>query len=144
MDPVLSLTVERVSAAADMELVKAGLAAYNRLHVEDDNHADLNVFARDGAGAIVGGLLGGTYWGWMHVGWLWVAEARRGAGLGGRLLRAAEEEALRRGCPRAHLETHDFQAMDFYRRRGYALFGEQKDCPPGHVKYYLAKALTEG
>lgn len=34
-----------------------------------------------------------------------------------------EDEALRRGCTGAWLDTFSFQAPDFHRRRGYMMFG---------------------
>ena len=52
---------------------------------------------RDGD-AVLGGLWGTTYWGWLHVEMLFVPETLRGRGLGGQLLVLAEEEAIRRGC----------------------------------------------
>jgi hypothetical protein len=39
------------------------------------------------------------------------------------------------------LDTFDFQARGFYERNGYELFGTLDDCPPGHKRYYLKKAL---
>jgi hypothetical protein len=45
------------------------------------------------------------------------------------------------GCTMSHLDTFDFQARDFYERNGYELFGALDDCPPGHKRYYLKKAL---
>jgi GNAT superfamily N-acetyltransferase len=50
------------------------------------------------AGALVGGLIGETVWGWLSIRLLWVDPAHRGAGHGRRLLAAAEAEGGRRGC----------------------------------------------
>ena len=33
----------------------------------------------------------------------------------------AENEAIRRGCKHAHLDTMDWQALDFYLGMGYTL-----------------------
>lgn len=101
----------------------------------------LTVVARDPSGAVVGGLLGQTNLGWLFVAALWVATARRGCGLGGALLDAAEVEAHRRGCVGVYLDTYSFQARPFYERRGYRVFGALADCPPGATKYYLSKRL---
>ena len=73
---------------------------------------------------------------------LWVAESARRQGLGKAMLGAAEFEAVRRGCTRAHLNTHDFQAPDFYRKQGYQVFGELRDQPKGHSRFYFAKLLS--
>ena len=61
--------------------------------------------------------------------------------MGRRLLRAAEREAAERGCAHAYLDTFDFQARPFYERLGYAVFGVQEGFPPGHVRYFLRRAL---
>ncbi len=89
-----------------------------------------------------GGLLGGTYWGWLYVEILWVAEHVRGAEHGRALLAAAEQEAVRRGCRHAHLDTMSFQSRSFYERQGYTVFGELRDIPAGHQRYFMQKALA--
>jgi hypothetical protein len=58
------------------------------------------------------------------------------------LLAAGEEEAMRRGCANACLETFSFQALPFYEKRGYVVFGRLPDFPPGGAKYFLAKPLV--
>ena len=54
---------------------------------------------------------------------------------------AAEQEAVRRGCSNAFLDTLDFQAPSFYAKRGYEIFGKLANLPPGHTRYYLTKRL---
>jgi GNAT superfamily N-acetyltransferase len=89
----------------------------------------LNLLLRDANGTVRGGLLGESGWGWLHIHILWVAEAERRRGYGGELLARAEAEARRRGCHGVHLDTHEYQAPDFYRRRGYEVFGVLNDYP---------------
>jgi GNAT superfamily N-acetyltransferase len=92
--------------------------------------------------AVIGGLWGRTSWSFLYIELLYVPDPLRGQGFGSRLLRQAEEEALRRGCRGAWLDTFSFQAPGFYRRRGYKVFGAIEDYPPGHTRYFLRKALT--
>jgi ribosomal protein S18 acetylase RimI-like enzyme len=92
----------------------------------------------------VGGLTGATARGFLEIELLWVAEHRRGSGLGSRLLRAAEREARQRGCHSAHLDTTDFQARPFYERHGYTRFGELTGLAGGHRTFYLVKRLDGG
>ena len=49
---------------------------------------------------------------------------------------------MRRGCKNAHLDTLSFQALDFYKKYGYIVFGQIADLPPGHTRYYLRKTLV--
>jgi ribosomal protein S18 acetylase RimI-like enzyme len=97
---------------------------------------------RDADSVIVGGLYGATMWSWLMIDGLWVADAFRGQGLGRRLLLAAEELAVRRGCRGSWLGTFDFQARAFYERHGYAVFAELPGFPPGHTHFHLWKPLA--
>jgi hypothetical protein len=35
-----------------------------------------------------------------------------------------------------------YQALDFYRKYGYTIFGQLDGLPPGHARYYLRKTLA--
>lgn len=96
---------------------------------------------RDERGALLGGIAGHTGYGWLYVAQLWVHSRERGNGLGGDLLRAAEDEARARGCHSAWLDTYSFQARPFYEAVGYTVFGELLDFPAGHSKHFLTKRL---
>ncbi|CAA9322262.1 MAG: hypothetical protein AVDCRST_MAG93-5801, partial [uncultured Chloroflexia bacterium] len=102
----------------------------------------ITLFIRNAHDTIVGGLLGGTYWNWLHVEILWLSEEIRAQGHGGRLLDEAERMAVERGCIAAQLDTMSWQALPFYEHRGYTVFGVLDDFPPGHHKYFLQKPLT--
>ena len=93
---------------------------------------------------VVGGLIGRTHSipEWLEVSVVWVDEAWRGRGLGRELMMRAEQEARRRSCRYARLATSDFQAPDFYRKLGYALYGTLENCPRGVTVYYFRKDLT--
>ena len=101
-----------------------------------------NFFLRNPRGEVLGGLMGEVWGGWLHVRILWVHEAVRGRGWGSRLLDAAESLAQERGATAATLETHSFQAPAFYQKRGYQVFGQLDDYPPGHAKFFLRKPLV--
>jgi GNAT superfamily N-acetyltransferase len=138
----LSLTLEISPSPDDVQAVRDGLRAFNRLHAPDDDHRELVLLLRSPDGSIAGGLLGETYWGWLHVGILWIDEKHRRQGHGTRLLAAAESEAVRRGCRHAHLDTMDFQSQPFYEKHGYRVWGELPDLPAGHRRIFLWKRLA--
>ena len=127
----------------DKQVVLDGLDAYNAAHDVPVDFKALTIFARDDDGAIRGGLLGETFWRWLHISVLWVAEAERGKGLGMDLLRMAEDEAIRRGCFGAIVSTLSFQAPGFYRRHGYEVWGQLDDLPFGHQRIHLQKRLAD-
>ena len=60
-------------------------------------------------------------------------------GWGGRLLATMEQYDGSKGITNVHLETTSFQALPFYQKQGYAVFGELPDMPPGHITYFLKK-----
>lgn len=74
---------------------------------------------------------------------LWVHEGHRGEGWGTRLVRAAEDEARRRGCTRMVVSSITFQAPAFYRRYGYAETGRTEGLPGGHADVHFWKALDD-
>ena len=126
---------------SEIEYVREALTQFNREHVGDDGHTPLNLVEYNENGQIIGGILGGTYWGWMYIDILWVNEHYRRRGLGSKLLSEAEKEAVRRGCHHVHLDTMSWQAPDFYIKHGYEVIGILPDIPSGNQKYLLMKAL---
>jgi len=102
----------------------------------------LHVWALEEGGELAGGLVGHTWATWLHVSYLWVDGRHRGTGLGSQLLAKAEHIARReRGCASARLETWDFQAPDFYRKKGYEVVCVIPGYPPGITEYTLTKRL---
>jgi len=138
-DLVVSLDVE--PDPADIDAIVAGLLAYNKEHTGGDAPAYLVASLRDPDGALLGGLFGATYVGWLYVHSFWLPESMRGRGHGRQLLALAEEEALRRGCRHVFLETLSFQALPFYEKCGYVVASRLDGFPPGGARYALTKAL---
>jgi GNAT superfamily N-acetyltransferase len=85
-------------------------------------YSPVNLFLRDGGDEIQGGLLAAIWGGVMYVRILWVARALRGKGHGQRLLAAAEQRAIERGC------RHE-------------IYARADDWPVGHAHFFLRKAL---
>ena len=113
---------------------------YNVARTGIDDGRLLAIIVRDETG-IAAGLHGFTWGRVMEVKSFWVREDLRGRGYGTQLLAAAEQEAMQRGCLQVVLDTHSFQAPEFYRRQGYEVYGILTGYPPGHSKYFMKKAL---
>ena len=138
----------------DLELLFEPLPSDSLTRFLTDNMSNLNYartgisegqrvgyFLRDARGEWLGALRGYVWGGWLHVDFVWVTEVLRGQGLGSRLMDAAEAFAAQHGAFAVTLETHSFQAPDFYTKRGYTVFGRLDDYPPGHAKLFLRKRL---
>lgn len=136
-----TLTLEEVPSPDDIQIIRDGLTAYNLQFASDAQYKPLHLFLRAADGRVTGGLIGNTSWGWLYVYLFWVDEGVRRSGYGGEMLTMAEQEALRRGCHHAHLDTLDFQAPLFYEKHGYNLWGVLDDHPPGHKRYFYQKEL---
>jgi GNAT superfamily N-acetyltransferase len=137
----LRVSVEPDAARADVETVRNGLRAFNVARIGAPDEVATQVFLRDAAGQVVGGLLGEIRWRWLYVAKLWVADEQRGRGYGGDLLAAAEEFAREHDCIGVYLDTFEYQARPFYEKYGYELFGTLDGYPPGYRQYHLAKRL---
>ena len=135
----MQISVEADPSAEVRERIDRGLDIFNETKAGPLQASELWVIARDDDGVATAGLKARSYFGWMHIDWLWVSPEARGSGVGSALLGAAETEARERGCTGAHLETYSFQAPAFYEKHGYTRFGQVEDYPPGHACIWLKK-----
>src|SRR4051812_45807181 len=129
--------------AGDMQAIVKGLVEFNTSQVGGETQQYLLATVRNLEGSLVGGLLAVTYLGWLHVQAVWLPESLRNKGYGGSLMKIAEDEARRRGCKSAFVETVRFQALPFYEKCGYQVFSKLEDMPPGGARYALTKSLVQ-
>ncbi len=122
------------------QAIATQLIAHNARIAGASGHNALGIPLHDAQGNVVGGLWGITSYGWLYIQMLIVPESLRGQGVGERLVREAEQEALRRGCHHAWVDTQ-FGARGFYERLGYQCFGELPDYPAGFTRTFLCKKL---
>jgi GNAT superfamily N-acetyltransferase len=140
MTAELAIEIESPNPA-DMNAVAMQLAAYNASKSEGEMPDYLFIAARDAQGAVRGGVVGATYLGWLQIQVFTLDDSLRGQGHGTRMMKLAEDEAVRRGCPRVFLETLSFQALPFYEKLGYQVHSRLEGFPPGGTRYALTKML---
>lgn len=108
-------------------------------------NSQLVLAARNREQHLLGGLVGSTSYGWLHVHILWVQDESRGTGIGTALMREAEAKAVTLGCHSAWLDTSSHGAMQFYRSLDYEPFGmlsnSESQSPADHHRWFLKKAL---
>ena len=125
----------------DIEALRTGLTKFNESFTGAVFREKISSFIKDDSGKIVGGILGEINWNWMHIQGLWIDESVRNDGWGLKLLSQMEEYALSKTTTNIRLETTTFQALGFYVKVGYSVFGELSNMPDGHTSYFLQKQL---
>ena len=136
-----AIEISDVADPADEADLRDALLEYNFRVTGYRDGRSLSCFLRDGQGRLIAGIDGFTWGGYARVDYLWVSDEMRGRGLGARLLAAAEDAARDRGCGTIVLDTHSFQAPEFYRRLGYVEVGTTHGTPRGHTQTLFQKSL---
>lgn len=125
----------------DIDIINSGLSAFNAGLIGKPDRRPLALLLRDSDGQVIGGLSAVTARGWLIIDMLFVPDALRGQGLATKLLGMAEDEARRRGCIGAWLDTVNPDAQSLYQKHGYAPFGQLPDFPAGHSLTFMQKRL---
>lgn len=138
----VSVAVEQDPDQATKRMVLNGLFEANVQSTGDGRFDAVFVTARDAASALVGGVMGEAYWGWVNFTAVWVDPAHRRRGLASRMLMAAEAQAVRLGYTQAYLDTFSFQCPGLYLRAGYEVCGQLEGFPAGGTRWFMRKALA--
>ena len=143
LTPTTFLRLENNPREKDIRKIHEGLLADHASKGFVRKPQKLVIFIRDDNDQVCGGIIGTTCWDRLIIEKLWVEGSFRGMGNGKRLLHAAEEEAVRRGCTYAHTDTFTWQALSFYEKCGYEEYATLKDYPAGQSLHYVQKKLTQ-
>jgi GNAT superfamily N-acetyltransferase len=137
-----TITLEENPQIADIQTIGQHLVTFNQIYTGIYDYKPLVLILRDRNLQIVGGLVGETYFGWGYIELLWVPEEIRCSGYGSKLIKQAEAEVQKRGCRGIYLDTFSFQALPFYQKHDYTIFGELEDFPIGCSRYFLTKSFA--
>jgi ribosomal protein S18 acetylase RimI-like enzyme len=140
-DPEPHLVIESDPDPEHARFLDDQLYAFNVQTTGITDDKLLAVSLRGPDGKIVGGAYGWTWGGTCYIRHLFIPASMRGRGLGTRIMRAVEEEAVARRCGQIVLETHDFQAPGFYRKLGFTIVGAVEGYPRGHRYLTMLKRL---
>ncbi|WP_447871000.1 GNAT family N-acetyltransferase [Serratia fonticola] len=139
----MKITVTDALQPEDTEEIRNHLKTFNRQFVGDILNKNIGVFVLDDQGNKLAGLTGSTVGSWLNIDLLWVSETLRGEGVGSKLIKKAEQQAMADGCKYARVDTFSFQARPFYEKQGYQLQMTLHNAPVEHERYFFTKTLTD-
>ena len=133
------ISVER-TLIQTKKAVLGGLGRYNDEKMGKQKYKRFAISLRED-NEIVGGIIGELWTAVLFIQYFWMEQKFRKKGLGGKLIKAIEDEARRFGAVRAYVDTMNFQAPGFYRANGYEEFGSIEGYPGGVTRHWLTKSL---
>jgi GNAT superfamily N-acetyltransferase len=140
--PAPTITVHDEPDRAAALIVDTGLDEANTAAAPLHEVQPLQCFARDAAGAVIGGAVGRTWGECAELQQLWVAPELRQQGIGARIVQAFEARAAARGCRRVYLETFSFQAPRLYASLGYVTHHTTRGFTPEIHKHVMVHELA--
>lgn len=127
------------------QLIENELLSSLHQNLEQAENKHFVLAAKNDAGTLIGGLNGGTSYGWILIKALWVNKNQRRKGLGKSLMEQAESKGQEFGCHSAWLDTSNPSSKVFYEALGYNVFGELKNTgaqvPTSHQRWFMKKKL---
>jgi GNAT superfamily N-acetyltransferase len=136
----LSIVLNHDGVTEETEFIRNSLYEFNGENVPIV-FENINLLLKDDSGKIYGGILAYNYWNCMYIDILWIDKSQRDQGYGTKLMMDIEKIAREKGLSLIHLDTHAFQAPEFYRKCGYTEFGVLENSPQGYKRYYMKKEL---
>lgn len=135
----MELKVTEGIAPLEEDAILQKLRAFNIATFGESDRRELTIPLYDDGVEISGGLVGYTGRGWLYVSMLYIPEHLQGQGLATRMLEMAEDEARKRGCIGAYIDTMNPAGLSLYQKLGYAEIGKLDALSGGHVVTWLAK-----
>lgn len=92
---------------------------------------------------LAGAIVGKRQYDTLHISLLGVDDTYQKLGIGSKLMQEMEEQAIQEKVITITLTTKEYQALGFYLKNGFEVFGELADVPMvGTTKYYLVKRIS--
>lgn len=139
----MELYISKTSDTEDKNYVVNQMIQFNLMHFPDEfkgRYQEVQLCLKDAAGQIFGGIIGEICWNWMEIEYLFVDERLRKSGYGTKLLSEAVSIAKAAKCNFIKLDTLSFQALDFYQKQGFVVYGTIENAG-GFTHYYLKKDI---
>jgi len=130
---------------SDKNKINRQLYEFNLAHFPEDlagRFEEVTLFLRDQNNEVCGGLLGEFCWNWLEIHTLMIDEDLRKSGYGSKLLEEVEKLAIEKQCDFIKVDTLSFQALEFYQKHGYVVYGSLDNIGRDFTHYFLKKDLT--
>lgn len=140
----MKINISKKNTNEDKQYIDDELYRFNLKHFPTDlrgRYEEVNLFLKDDQGNVRGGIISEICWNWLEIHTLMVDEEIRKSGYGTKLLAEVEKIALHRSCDFIKVDTLSFQALDFYEKNGYRIFGSIDNVGRDFKHYYLKKEL---
>ena len=131
---------------SDKNYIDNQLYEYNLKHFPKDlrgRYQEVNLFLKNENNTVCGGILSEICWNWLEIHTLMIDEDLRQSGFGTKLLVEIEKIAKENDCDFIKVDTLSFQALDFYQKNGYHVFGQLNNVGRDFTHYYLKKDLVK-
>jgi len=142
---ILSLFISSEVNPRIKEYIQNKMFEFNVMHFPDDlkgRYEELHLYLINEEGSTFGGIVGEFCWNWLEIQYLFIEQDLRNLGYGRQLLRAAEKKAMEKKCDFIKLDTLSFQALDFYLKEGFQIFGTIENAG-SYTHYYLKKDICK-
>lgn len=140
----MSLHITKELNSKDKQYINDELYFFNLKHFPKDlggRYEEICLFLKDDNGTVRGGVLSEICWNWLEIHNFMLDEEIRKSGYGTKLLLELEKIALEKECDFIKVDTLSFQALDFYKKNGYQVFGSIDNVGREFKHYYLKKEL---
>ncbi|KQL35310.1 MULTISPECIES: GNAT family N-acetyltransferase [Bacillaceae] len=142
----MSLHITKEFNKKDKQYIHDELYKFNLKHFPEDlagRYEEINLFIKDENSIVRGGILAEACWNWLEIQTFMIDEDIRKSGFGTKLLLELEKIALEKECDFIKVDTLSFQALDFYEKNGYQVYGSLDNVGRDYKHYYLKKDLKK-
>jgi ribosomal protein S18 acetylase RimI-like enzyme len=117
---VKSFSVQEEELTQELkDTIYEGFKEHALHHAGSDGGMQEITFVAREAGQFIGAVHAKTFWGGLHIKYLFVAPESRDHGIGKVLMLKALDKGMQMGCRFAFVETMNFQGVEFYKSLGF-------------------------
>jgi GNAT superfamily N-acetyltransferase len=140
----IEYSIESVPPSHDIiQFLDDKIYEYNSTAIQKKDGHYFSKIIHDSSNSIIAGISGWTWANACEISLLWVKEEYRKKGLGEKLLKSAEDEAIQKKCSIILIRSYIFQAPLFYQKHGYKIEHLLDDFPKGYKYYILVKRIDK-